>query len=584
MSGATPLVGHPDPDATLAWDEGRPIAAARFVADVHALAARIAERPGAVLNGCAQRYAFAVTLCAAALAGRASLMPPSRVPGVIERACRAWRDGEGLVAVTDRDEPLLDVPLLRLAPQAGTTRAWPPPSVDDATVAAIAFTSGSTGVPQPYRKSWGAMARSARAEAIGLGLADGGRRIAVLATVPPQHMYGLETSVMLALHNGWAFDAAQPLLPEAIAAALTRLPAPRVLVTTPAHLRALVATDVAPPPLACVVSATAPLPTALAADIERRWSTRLVEIYGCTETGQAAVRHTAGTDLWTPLPGVRIARRDDGACWADGAPVSEAAPLADDLELLDDGRFRLLGRIGDQLNVGGKRASLAGLTASLLEIDGVRDAAFWQRPVDPADVGDVVSGDARSGGGAASHDRAAARGALGERRLVAFAVAPGLARATIERALRLRIDPLFMPRPLLLVDALPRNAVGKLVAADFDRWARDRLALARERVVTESVVVAADHPMLAGHFPGDPIVPGAWLLSFALARARRALPALGLAGRVDGVASAKFLRPVRPGDVLELTLRPRGDAGVAFAFACGDATVASGVLAIGVDR
>jgi acyl-coenzyme A synthetase/AMP-(fatty) acid ligase len=47
-------------------------------------------------------------------------------------------------------------------------------------------------------------------------------------------------------------------------------------------------------------------------------------------------------------------------------------------------------------------------------------------------------------------------------RLTAFVVAPDLTRAALMQALRERIDPAFLPRPLYLVDALPRNATGKL--------------------------------------------------------------------------------------------------------------------------
>ncbi|MGZ5042977.1 MAG: hypothetical protein ACXWBQ_19730, partial [Usitatibacter sp.] len=47
-------------------------------------------------------------------------------------------------------------------------------------------------------------------------------------------------------------------------------------------------------------------------------------------------------------------------------------------------------------------------------------------------------------------------------RLMAFAVAPKLGVAAILAALRSRIDPAFMPRPLVLVDSLPRQLTGKL--------------------------------------------------------------------------------------------------------------------------
>jgi 3-hydroxyacyl-[acyl-carrier-protein] dehydratase len=55
---------------------------------------------------------------------------------------------------------------------------------------------------------------------------------------------------------------------------------------------------------------------------------------------------------------------------------------------------------------------------------------------------------------------------------------------------------------------------------------------------------APDHPACDGHFPGDPIVPGALLLAEVLERIAAALP-LPLV-----VRSAKFLRPVRPGERL----------------------------------
>ncbi len=50
-------------------------------------------------------------------------------------------------------------------------------------------------------------------------------------------------------------------------------------------------------------------------------------------------------------------------------------------------------------------------------------------------------------------------------RLLAVAVAPGLSQAEILRALRRQIDPAFLPRPLVLVAALPRDRLGKLPRA-----------------------------------------------------------------------------------------------------------------------
>ena len=47
-------------------------------------------------------------------------------------------------------------------------------------------------------------------------------------------------------------------------------------------------------------------------------------------------------------------------------------------------------------------------------------------------------------------------------RLCAFVVAPGLDAKAVTQALRAHIDPVFLPRPLWLLDSLPRNATSKL--------------------------------------------------------------------------------------------------------------------------
>jgi acyl-coenzyme A synthetase/AMP-(fatty) acid ligase len=53
----------------------------------------------------------------------------------------------------------------------------------------------------------------------------------------------------------------------------------------------------------------------------------------------------------------------------------------------------------------------------------------------------------------------------GVRRIAALAVAPGLDAEAILQTLRAGMDPVFLPRPLRCVDALPRNDTGKLPRA-----------------------------------------------------------------------------------------------------------------------
>jgi acyl-coenzyme A synthetase/AMP-(fatty) acid ligase len=68
------------------------------------------------------------------------------------------------------------------------------------------------------------------AEATGRASLDG---VTLVATVPPQHMYGFESSVLLAMHGGATLDAGRPFYPADVVAALATTPAPRALVTTP---------------------------------------------------------------------------------------------------------------------------------------------------------------------------------------------------------------------------------------------------------------------------------------------------------------------------------------------------------------
>jgi 3-hydroxymyristoyl/3-hydroxydecanoyl-(acyl carrier protein) dehydratase len=71
---------------------------------------------------------------------------------------------------------------------------------------------------------------------------------------------------------------------------------------------------------------------------------------------------------------------------------------------------------------------------------------------------------------------------------------------------------------------------------------------------TAQIVFAEDHPAFAGHFPGRPIVPGVLLLAEALERLSQAAATPLRCVRIN---SAKFLRPVQPGELLEVELRPR---------------------------
>lgn len=404
--------------ATFALRDGRAISTAEFLGDVAALAAALPQR-GYVINLCADRYRFTVGFAAALARGQTTLMPPNQTPDFLVRLDARYPDAARL-----HDADFEGLPTA--APLAAM------PAVAPEQVAAILFTSGSTGEPQPHAKKWGALVQSARAELQRFAelLTRG---MALIATVPAQHMYGLESTVLLALQGALALHAGRPFFPADVCSELDALPRPRALVTTPVHLRALLDGGAALPAADFLLCATAPLSPQLAAEAEARFQAPLHEIYGCTEAGQIASRRTVASQEWQMFEHFGV-RQDEKGTWVSGGHVAGELLLGDVIELTQARRFLLHGRTGDLVNIAGKRTSLANLNYHLNSIAGVRDGTFVIPP---------------EGGGAVT-------------RLSAFVVAPGRTEEYILDALRQRIDAAFLPRPLHLVEALPRNDVGKL--------------------------------------------------------------------------------------------------------------------------
>ena len=420
-------VGHAR--RAIVFDEHGDVPLDRFLAQVRGVAAMLPAAAHAI-NLCEDRYRFLVAFCAVAMRGQTNLLPPSRAPAAVDEAMAQHPDS---YCIGDGDLAPAPARYLRL-PDALPERIGDTPLLDDDALVAIGYTSGSTGRPHANPKTWGSFRRSTaqNLEALSDLWPEGDAHL--VATVPPQHMYGMEMSVLLPLLGPVAVHAARPFFPGDVARALAHARGPRILVTTPVHLRALLVSDCVLPPLRAIVSATAPLSAELARQAEARFGCEVREVFGSTETCVIARRRTACETAWTPLPGVRVAPQPDGT--AVHAPhLAAPVVLADLVEVEADGRFVLRGRNADLLEIAGKRASLGDMTRKLLAIPGVEDGIVFQ--LDSTGEGGV-------------------------RRIAALAVAPSLDEASILAALRRKIDPVFLPRPLRCVATLPRNETGKL--------------------------------------------------------------------------------------------------------------------------
>jgi len=421
-----PLLAPAIASRPIAWRHGRVIQLAEFVQHVAAVAAGL-DAGSAMINLCEDRYHFLVAYAAALSREHTVLLPSSRAEQIVGEVQKtndgSYRCGDSDVAAVLRAENSF------------------PASVDvtipAATTAMVGFTSGSTGQPKAFPKLWSSVTASTLRNAVGIRneLRMGPDSTAwILATVPPQHMYGMELSILLPLVGGMAVHEGRPLFPADIAQALAELPEPRVLVSTPVHLRAIVESPLQFPATALIISATAPLDATLAQAVEAKLGGRLLEMFGSTETCVFANRCTAIEAAWQLYEGVQLRPLPDGtevnAPWFV-TPIT----LQDIVELQEGGRFIVRGRNTDLIEVAGKRASIADITRRLLAIEGVQDAVVFQP--DPEAIAKI-------------------------RRVAALVVAPGLNARQVLARLAPGVDPAFLPRPLLIVESLPRNEVGKL--------------------------------------------------------------------------------------------------------------------------
>lgn len=416
--------------------------------DVHAAAVVLAARlapDDAVVNLCATRVGFLVTWLAALRRGCLQLLPPSGGQADLVALLASVARPTVIVDAAELLEPqwteyarcIVHVP--EAVSAAAQDLAWQP---DWDAPRLRLYTSGSTGRPEPHSKTLAQLLCGAQQLAAQLdrhlvgGVAD---LRTIVCSVPAQHMYGLETSVMLPLAYGTAVLDARPLLPADVHAALLACgDGGAAWVATPLHLRAMARSGDALPGCRLVLASTMPLATPVAVDVEAQAGAPVVEIYGSTETGAIALRSPAQSSGWTPLDGVRIESHGERTqAWGLHFPSPQT--LTDRIAFEPNGSFQLLGRHGDLIKVAGRRASLAGLNLLLQDLPGLEDGVFYQ-----------PSGTADS------------------ERLVLFHAGSRLDRSATEAWLRERIDPAFVPRTLIPVERLPRGDNGKLPRTALD--------------------------------------------------------------------------------------------------------------------
>lgn len=307
------------------------------------------------------------------------------------------------------------------------------------------FTGGSTGRP----KIWTKTPTNLLAETDYLVKRfDVTPRDRILATAPPNHIYGLLYAVLVPFLGGARVSQATPVFPHEILNSLASGKA-TILVSLPVHYRSLKPHTYDDHSLRLAFSSAGPLDPADGQAFSAATEAPLFEIYGSTETGGIAsrCRHHGETDL-TPFEPVQV------DVSGERAAVSSAF-LSPDLPRDDQGRFRLADRLettpqGD-LRLKGRRDGIVKVGGKRVDLEMVREAIKAQVEVSDAVVFSLADGTGR------------------DTEIVAV-VEGRVPVQALRECLQGTLEPTALPRRIKTVAKLPMLTTGK-----YDRQALRQL-------------------------------------------------------------------------------------------------------------
>jgi acyl-coenzyme A synthetase/AMP-(fatty) acid ligase len=531
-----------------------------LVAHARRIAALLRPDGRRVVLSCRHARSFVPGLLGAWLAGAEVELLPNVQPGTLDRVDADRGVAHVLHDVAERQDRSARAIYLPAVPaSAGAGALGPAEPAAWPAVAVSMTTSGTTEQPRRVGKS---MAQLIDEVDVLVRLVPGVR--CVMSTVPLSHFYGLLFAVLLPLRSGARIVSHDALLPADLAVILER-EAADVMISTPAHLRAMAAA--AMPHGLRVISSGARMPAELHLRLAADLGWQVSDVLGSTETGGIATRQHPMAP-WTPFPGAVVAAPDGqlavASAWCDGG----GARLDDRIELLPDGRFHFLGRNTELVKIAGKRAHAQAIEATALAVHGVTDTAI------------------------------AVHGAPGREPRVALAVCvepgrgdgptdgptAGAVIAGVRAAIRRDFDAVFVPRIVRIVPRIPRTERGKLDREALSALlglggsaATDRIPLRRVAPGAYAAHIPPDLVFFRGHFEALAVLPGAVLVERVVWPAVIAeWPELRA---LRGIRRLRFRRPVFPDQQLAIALQ-RAPGRVTFEVSCAASPVASGQLIV----
>ncbi|ENV9334156.1 AMP-binding protein [Klebsiella aerogenes] len=431
------------PQTLIAWQEERRWTLAHLRYDVAHLLSCLQQQPGERWALCFDNsYLFMVALLATLHAGktpvlpghsRASLLNEQRAlfDGILSDKALAWR---GPVQVVHS--------AMTTAPHE-----YAFPAIGDNAGIEL-FTSGSTGEPKRIIKPVNSLDREAALLAAHYAgrLAD----IRVVASVAPQHLYGLTFRLFLPMALGLPLHAAMIEYAEQLAA--LSHDHHYLFISSPAFLKRL-DRQLPPPPVTMILSAGGKL---LWQDAMQTASWLAVwpdEIYGSTESGVIACRQRLQDDTpWQPFTGIRFQPHGDTFRLFSPLIADDNGLVVDDiLQFNESGQFQLAGRRDRVVKIEEKRISLSEVEHRLLELDGILEAA----------VVPITRGSRQSVGALLVLDDDTRR-RWGKSQELQW-----------RKALRALLEPVAIPRYWRVIDELPVNSMNKRVYAQLQELFRE---------------------------------------------------------------------------------------------------------------
>ncbi|MDR2244086.1 MAG: AMP-binding protein [Burkholderiales bacterium] len=517
------------PDAIVFYRKTVPVTCAAFRADLiaaHRALMRL-DAPEIVLHD-PDAYAFTVWLLACWQNGQTALLAAEDLPATRTFLPHPWVGRcEGSVLPDWSGEE---------ADASANVAAFVESASPFNRPGLVLFTSGSSGTPSRIFKTPMQLIREAvlLQQVFGNALPSDTRFV---GTVPHQHMFGLPFRLIWPLWAGYPIISEPFRYPEE----LGRLEAGHhVLISSPPTLKRLAQLETfsSPATFLATFSAGSPLHDEVAAACEPRLATRIIEIYGSTETASVMHRDAPG-GVWREQPGVTLAL-DERGCLKLRSPLlpDDNWFHTQDTAVRDDNGWRLIGRADRVAKIEGSRVALDAIETALLALPEVAEArtAPLYRERDEIVAAVVLSDSGRA-------------------QLQEFG------KTRFDRRLRQRLstslERIALPRRWRYLSSLPYSAMGKVTTADivrlFERQALPPFTVTN-RGTHETVLTLAlrDCPhAFDGHFPQLAVLPGVAQIDWALRLAQRHFL---IEGRFSGFRQLRFQRILRPDDEVSLTL------------------------------